>query len=77
MDENARPGRVGVRRAQAMDRTIPNIRHLRAFSEVASRCSINQASDRIYLSQPAIYQALAKLEQRLGVELFERRSDGM
>ena len=60
-----------------MDRTIPNIRHLRVFSEVTSRCSSNQASERIYLSQPAIYQALAKREQRLGVELFECRSDGM
>ena len=48
-----------------MDRTIPNIRHLRAFSEVASRRSISQASERIDLSQPAISQALAKLEQCL------------
>ncbi len=62
---------------RTLDQTIPNIRHLRAFSEVAARGSISEASERIFLSQPAISQALAKLEQRVGVELFERRSDGM
>lgn len=60
-----------------MERTIPNIRHLRAFSEVAARGSIRRASERIFLSQPAISQALARIESRLGYGLFERRRDRM
>lgn len=55
----------------------PNIRHLRAFAEVARHKSIRRASAEVYLSQPAITQAIAKLETTVGVALFERRSDGM
>ena len=60
-----------------MGRTIPNIRHLRAFSEVAARGGIRRASERMFLSQPAISQALARIEDRLGYELFERRRNRM
>ncbi|MGF7174371.1 LysR family transcriptional regulator [Azospirillum doebereinerae] len=56
---------------------IPNIRHLRAFREVARRRSISQAAEQVHLSQPAITQAIAKLEGQLGTPLFERRFDGM
>ena len=56
---------------------MPNIRHLRAFLEVARHKSISQASERVFLSQPAITQAIAKLEGLLGTSLFVRRSDGM
>ena len=56
---------------------IPNLRHLRAFCEVAKCHSVSRASRGIYLSQPAITQAIAKLEKQLGVGLFKRRSDGM
>ena len=56
---------------------IPNLRHLRAFREVARCQSISQASPIIFLSQPAITQAIAKLESTLGILLFERRNDGM
>ena len=57
--------------------TIPNLRHLRAFCEVAKRHSISRASREIFLSQPAVTQAIAKLEAQLSIELFSRRSDGM
>lgn len=56
---------------------IPNLRHLRAFLEVARHQSISAASDYVHLSQPAITQAIAKLEETLGVPLFERRTEGM
>ncbi|MBP2231514.1 DNA-binding transcriptional LysR family regulator [Azospirillum agricola] len=56
---------------------LPNIRHLRAFREVARQRSISQAAERVHLSQPAITQAIAKLEAQLGTALFERRFDGM
>jgi DNA-binding transcriptional LysR family regulator len=57
--------------------TIPNLRHLRAFSEVARCRSISQASRKLYLSQPAITQAIARLEKSLDSRLFDRRSDGV
>lgn len=60
-----------------MSINIPNLRHLRAFREVADCRSISLASERVYLSQPAITQAIAKLEDGVDAQLFERRSDGM
>lgn len=56
---------------------IPNIRHLRAFCEVARRGSISQAAEHVHLSQPAITQAIANLEAAAGAPLFDRRPDGM
>lgn len=56
---------------------LPNLRHLRAVREVAECRSISQAAERVFISQPAITQAIAKLEQQLGLPLFERLSDGM
>lgn len=56
---------------------IPNLRHLRVFVVVADRKSISKAAPRVFLSQPAITQAIAKLEGLLETELFERHSDGM
>ncbi len=60
-----------------MDIAIPNLRHLRVFLAVAELKSITRASENIFLSQPAITQAIAKLEGLLGASLFERHSDGM
>ena len=56
---------------------ISNIRHLRVFLEVVRCKSISKASEKAYLSQPAITQAIAKLEGGVGSTLFTRRSDGM
>ncbi|WP_191601349.1 LysR family transcriptional regulator [Marinomonas algicola] len=56
---------------------VPNIRHLRVFLEVVDCKSIGKASEKVFLSQPAITQAIAKLETELGTALFQRRSDGM
>ncbi len=60
-----------------MKQVLPNLRHLRAFREVAAQRSITQAAGRVFLSQPAITQAIAKLESFLNAPLFERQSDGM
>ncbi|MFS1905832.1 LysR family transcriptional regulator [Vibrio lentus] len=56
---------------------IPNLRHLRAISEVVNTGSISKASEVVFLSQPAITQAIAKLEKNINSELFERTTDGM
>ncbi|MCA8907324.1 MAG: LysR family transcriptional regulator [Rhodospirillaceae bacterium] len=60
-----------------MNSRMPNLRHLRAFGAVVRCRSISKASEVVHLSQPAVTQAIANLEDRLGVPLFERRSDGM
>lgn len=56
---------------------IPNLRHLVAFVAVVKHGSINKASETIFLSQPAITQALAKIEKQLKTALFERKTNGM
>ncbi|MBJ7539208.1 LysR family transcriptional regulator [Marinomonas transparens] len=60
-----------------MEMPIPNLRHLRVFLAVTELKSITRASETIFLSQPAITQAIAKLEGQLGTLLFKRHSDGM
>lgn len=47
-------------------------RHLRCFIEVARLGSVGQAADVLAISQPAASKTLRELEDRLGVELFER-----
>ena len=54
-----------------------NLRHLRAFAEVAKCGNITVASGKVHLSQPAITQAIAKLERILGHSLFDRRNSGL
>jgi DNA-binding transcriptional LysR family regulator len=39
--------------------------------------SVKAAADAVNLTQPAITQAVAKLETQLGAQLFDRRHDGM
>lgn len=56
---------------------LPNIRHLRVCREVTRCRSVSAAAANEHLSQPAVTQAVAKLEADLGVALFERRNDGM
>ena len=56
---------------------LPNLRHLRAFSEVASGHSVSLAAERIFLSQSAVTQAVGKLESSVGTPLFLRRHNGM
>jgi len=53
-----------------------NLRHLRALSEIVARENMSAAAEAVHLSQPALTQGLHKLEQQLGMKLFERRSDG-
>jgi LysR family transcriptional regulator, regulator for genes of the gallate degradation pathway len=54
-----------------------NLRHLRAVAAIARLGSISAAAQTIHISQPAITQALAKLETQLSQSLFDRRADGM
>ncbi len=59
-----------------MDAKFPNIRHLRVFLEISRNHSISIAADKVRLSQPAVTQAISKLETNLGVALFQRKNVG-
>ncbi|WP_319529630.1 LysR family transcriptional regulator [uncultured Cohaesibacter sp.] len=54
-----------------------NLRHLRAFCLVARTGSVSKAADQIHLSQPAVSQAIRKLEAQLDEPLFDRQSSGL
>ncbi len=60
-----------------MDATNLNLRHLRAFHEVGTCGRLSLAAEKINFSQPAITQAIAKLETVIGYQLFIRRPTGM
>lgn len=60
-----------------MSFVTPNLRHLRVFLEVARHKSISKAAPKVFLSQPAITQAIGKLETLLDTELFRRHPSGM
>jgi len=55
----------------------PELRHLRAFLAVAEQGSANRAGAALYRAQSAVSRSIRKLEDELGVELFERRARGM
>lgn len=50
----------------------PNPRHLRAFTALADTGSFSLAAEAVHLGQPALSQAIAKLEETVGVRLIER-----
>ncbi len=50
----------------------PNPRHLRAFVAVATLRSFHGAASTLHIGQPALSQAIAKLEEIVGVKLLER-----
>ena len=54
-----------------------NLRHLRAVAKIAELGTMNAAAQAVNLTQPAITQALARIEAELAMPLFERRHDGM
>lgn len=54
-----------------------NLRHLRIFLTAAEQASLSRAAELCHLSQPAVTQAIAKLERRTGVALLERTPQGV
>lgn len=54
-----------------------NLRHLHAFREVAQLGSISAAARSVHLTQPAVTQAIAQIEDHFGARLFTRSSTGM
>jgi DNA-binding transcriptional LysR family regulator len=54
-----------------------NLRHLLALSAIKSLGSLSRAAQAVHLSQPALTQAVVKLEGMLQHRLFDRRRDGI
>lgn len=54
-----------------------NLRHLRILCDVAASGGANAAARLAHLSQPAISQAVSRMEHHFGARLFERSESGM
>ncbi|WP_024888911.1 LysR family transcriptional regulator [Luteimonas huabeiensis] len=54
-----------------------NLRHLHAAVAVAASGGIGAAAPQVNLSQPALTQAIARLEAQLGQRLFDRQPGGV
>lgn len=54
-----------------------NIRHIAAFAATVRHGSVTRAARAVNLTQPALTQAIARLEADLGCALFERGPAGM
>lgn len=54
-----------------------NLRHLRVFLAVVDTNSVTRAADICHLSQPAVTQALSKIERGLRATLFTRTPQGL
>src|SRR6185436_10200355 len=60
-----------------MDLWDMNLRHLTAVAKIAELGTMSAAAQAVNLTQPALTQALARIENALGLPLFERQHDGM
>lgn len=56
---------------------MANTNLFKIFIEVANQGSITKASEKLYISQPAITKAIKQLESDLGGILFERKNRGV
>ncbi|WP_295638793.1 LysR family transcriptional regulator [Novosphingobium sp.] len=60
-----------------IDGKAPNIRHFAALAATVRHGTVTRAARAVNLTQPALTQAIARLEADLGCALFERGAGGM
>ena len=48
-----------------------------SFLTIAEMKSITKAAQKLYMSQPSLSQYLSKLENEIGLRLFERKNNKM
>lgn len=60
-----------------MSSELPNLMQVRAFVRVAEHGSVSKASNVLFRAQSVVTRAIADLETRLDVPLFERHANGM
>lgn len=64
-----------IRFANNQPALMLELRHLRSVVAIAEAGSISRAGKRLNLSQPALSHQMKALEDHLGVELFQRKSN--
>jgi DNA-binding transcriptional LysR family regulator len=63
--------------AESRRRAAMRIEQLKYVAAVTQYGSLRRASEHLHVSQPALSEAISKLERELGVALLERRRDGV
>lgn len=64
-----------IRKSNEHDHPVIELRYLRSIVAIAETGSISKAGKRLNLSQPALSHQMKALEEHLGVELFQRKSN--
>lgn len=54
-----------------------NINQIRYVLEIAKSSSMREASQRLYISQPALTASIADLEEEIGIRIFDRSNKGV